>query len=411
MPTSQPHSRVPSPGRPRPAFSLRAEVRQDAASTVAAAVASLPGALLTETDSSPDSGLCRLTIDTDGPATQRRLHTLLHDRFDVDLVHLADPALEAAATGKIAQRLCVPAGTDRERALLDTEADHRVIEQLLLAPDSTDDYTGRRRRIALISDASDTAHLGPLPAAAVLPALESAAVHLRHATGLDIHPLPIAADTPKQLAATAAALAPGFAAVCLSHTHPAHAGAVRAALEPTGTPLVDTNGHAHAVATAAATVNALRHKGIPTHNACVVLAGANRGGDLSGLLLAAGIRSLTLHNTGTSLDDLVGPADLIVDLIGLPAPHDGTPVLHADPHSAPPLHATTGRPHPLHALPALLTAAARTRQLTHHNLQATVRALTQRARPGNLLPPVDEPGLTQALTAVLIPDPARPADA
>ncbi|MPY43399.1 malic enzyme-like protein, partial [Streptomyces phyllanthi] len=187
---------------------------------MAATVASVPGALLVETDSGPGSGLCRLTIDTDGPATQLRLRRLLHERLDGDLVHLGDPVLEAAATGKIAQRLCVPVGTDRARALIDTEADHRVIEQLLLAPDSTDSYTGRRRRIALISNASDMAHPGPLQVSAALPALESAAVHLRRATGLDIHPLPIAADTSEQLAATAAALAPGFAAVCLAHTRP-----------------------------------------------------------------------------------------------------------------------------------------------------------------------------------------------
>ncbi|MEV1069469.1 malic enzyme-like protein [Streptomyces sp. NPDC050263] len=406
MPSSRPHSRVPSPGKPRPAFSLRAEVRQKAAPTVAAAVADIPGALLIETDSGPDTGLCRLTIDTNGPATQLRLQTLLHERLGGDLVHLGDPALETAATGKITQRLCVPAGTDRERALLDAEADHRVIEQLLLDPDSTDSYTGRRRRIALISNASDVAHLGPLPASAVLPALESTAVHLRHATGLDIHPLPIAADTPEELAATVAALAPGFTAVCLSHTHPAHTAAVRAALKPTATPMVDATGHAHAVATAAAAVNALRHKGIPAHSACVLLAGADRGGDLSGLLFAAGVQSLTLYNP----EHFVGPTDLIVDLIGLPAPHDGTPVLRADPRNVPPLHATTRHPHPLHVLPALLTTAARTRRLTAHGLRAAVWSLARYAQPGNLLPAVDEPGLTHTLATALALGPAHPTD-
>ncbi|HBF83153.1 MAG TPA: hypothetical protein DD420_25515 [Streptomyces sp.] len=197
--------------------------------------------MLVETDPGPDSDLRRLTIDTDGPQTQRQLCTLLHERLGADLMHLGEPALDIAATGKVTQRVCVAAGTDRERALLDAEADHQVIERLLLEPDSIDAYTGRRRRIALISDASDVARLGPVPAPAVLPALESAAVHLRRATGLDIHPLPIAARTPSGLAAAAAALAPGFAVVCLSHTRPAHTAAVRAALKPVGTPVVDTN--------------------------------------------------------------------------------------------------------------------------------------------------------------------------
>ncbi|MCX5604823.1 hypothetical protein OOK29_42530 [Streptomyces phaeochromogenes] len=177
---------------------------------------------MTESDHDPDTSLCRVSADSDGLPALLRLRTLLRERLGAELIHLGDPALDAAATGKTTQRLCVPAGTARERALLDTDADHRVIQHLILNPDSVDSCTGRRRRIALISNASAVADLGPLPAATVLPALESAAAHLHRATGLDIHPLPITAHMPQDLAATAAALAPGFAALCLSHTHPAY---------------------------------------------------------------------------------------------------------------------------------------------------------------------------------------------
>ncbi|WP_405959646.1 hypothetical protein OG235_03265 [Streptomyces sp. NBC_00024] len=183
---------------------------------------------MTESDHDFDTGLSRVSADTDGLHALLRLHTLLHERLGTELIHLGDPALDAAATGKIAQRLCVPAGTARERALLDTEADQRVIQHLILHPDSVDSCTGRRRRVALISNASAVADLGPLSAATVLPALESAAALLRRATGLDVHPLPITAHTPQDLAATVAALAPGFAAVCLAHTHPAYVEVVRA---------------------------------------------------------------------------------------------------------------------------------------------------------------------------------------
>ncbi|WP_129260352.1 malic enzyme-like protein [Streptomyces sp. M3] len=363
---------------------------------------------MTETHHEPGLGLYCISADTDSPVTLLRLRTLLRERLGAELVHLGDPVLDAAATGKITQRLCVPAITVRERALLDTEADNRVINHLILNPGSVDSSTGRRRRIALISNASAVADLGPLPAAVVLPALESAAAHLRRATGLDVYPLPVAADTPQDLAATAVALAPGFATLCLSHTHPAYSGAVRTALEHTGTPLVDTTAHAHAVAVTAATLNALRHKAVPVGSARVVLTGAHRGGDLSGLLLAAGVRSLTLHEAGAPAVDPCGPADLLIDLVGIPAPQDGTPVLRACPQDLPPLHMTTRRAHPLHALPALLTLAARTRRLTPHSLVAAARALAELAGPGQLLPAVDEPGLAQALTTALARDSAHP---
>ncbi|MFI1066624.1 malic enzyme-like protein [Streptomyces spororaveus] len=410
MPHNSSNLQIPSPGRPGPAFSLTVHVHPAAATAAAALIASVAGAVMTETDHDPGLDLDRISADTDGPETLLRLRTLLRDRLGTALIHLGDPALDAAATGKITQRLCVPARTPRERALLDTEADHRVIQHLLLNPGSVDSCTGRRHRIALLSNASAVADLGPLPAAVVLPALESAAAHLRRTTGLDIYPLPINADTPEDFAATAAALAPGFAALCLSHTHPAYVGAVRAALEHTDTPVVDTTSHAHAVAVTAAALNALRHKAIPAGEARVTLTGAHHGGDLSGLLTAAGIRTLTLHQSGAPLVDPAGPADLLIDLTGVPAPRDGTPVLRACPQNLPPLGATASRAHPLHALPALLSAAARTRRLTPHSLLAAAFALAELAGPGRLLPSVDEPGLAQALASALIRDSAHPTD-
>ena len=90
-----------------------------------------------------------------------------------------------------------------------------------------------------------------------------------------------------------------------------------------------------------------------------------------------------------------------MDLLGLPAPKDGTPVLRACPQDLPPLHATTHRPHPLHALPALLTSAVRTGRLDGRRMLAAVMALAGLAAPSGLLPPVDQPGLAQALTVAL----------
>ena len=181
-------------------------------------------------------------------------------------------------------------------------------------------------------------------------------------TGLHIYPLLVAADTPQALAATASAVSPGFAAVCLSHTHPAYAAAVRSALADTRTPVVDTTSHAHAVAIAAATLNALRHKGVRLPEARVVLAGASRCADLAGVLLTLGIRSLTFDETGTPGEHHGQDADVIVDLIGQPATKDGPPVLRACPQDLPPLQTTNRHPHPLHALPALLITAARARR-------------------------------------------------
>ncbi|WP_052391141.1 hypothetical protein [Streptomyces sp. NRRL B-24484] len=392
-------------GLVRPAYSLRAHVPARAARTLMRAMSKAHGRIwITPHPVDPDTGLQPVTIDTDGPLTHHQVRSLLQDRLGADLVHLTDPALATAATGKTTQRLCVPTDHDRDLALLDRDADHRVTAHLMLNPHAVDDLSGRRRRIALVSNATAVLTLGAMPAPLVLPALESAAVHLRRATGLDIHPMPLDADTPEALATAAKALAPGFAALCIAHTRPEHTAAVRDALADGPTAVVDTV-LAHAVATIAAALNALRHRGTAPADATVVLSGAHRGWDLVGLLHALGVGELVLHDPATSHPCLSGAADLVVDLTGrIETPPDGTTLLHADPRDLPLLHATNLRPHPLHTLPALLTAAARGDRPGAGALLAAARTLADLADDGLLLPPVDLPGLPQTLITALTED-------
>ncbi|MFD9125385.1 malic enzyme-like protein [Kitasatospora sp. NPDC059571] len=391
----------------RPAYSLRAHVPAHAARTLLKAMFTGQGRIvITPHAIDPDTGLQSVTIDTDGPLTHHQVRTLLRDRLGEDLVHLTDPALGTAATGKTTQRLCVPTADARDLALLDRDADHRVITHLMLNPDGLDTSSGRRRRVALLSNATDVLDLGPLPAPLVLPALESMAVHLRRATGLDIHPIPVDAATPEDFAAAARAIAPGFAAISLAHTHPAHAAAVRAALAGGPAPLADT-ATAHAIATSAATLSTLKRQDLDPGDAVIVLAGAHLlDGNLVGLLHANGVGELILADPPTpGAEPLVEAADLVIDLTGrLPRPSDGTPILHACLQEPPLLHATAHHPHPLHVLPALVTVATHGMQPGVGALLAATRTLAGLAEEGRLLPPVDRPGLTQALTAAMTAD-------
>ncbi|WP_235949464.1 hypothetical protein [Candidatus Frankia alpina] len=85
------------------------------------------------------------------------------------------------------------------RITLDADADRRVIRHLATHPTHTDLFTGRPRRVALLSDASAVLDFEPLAAEAALPAVESQAVHLHRATGLDVIPMPIAARDAAEL--------------------------------------------------------------------------------------------------------------------------------------------------------------------------------------------------------------------
>jgi malic enzyme len=315
-----------------------------------------------------------------------------------------DPVFVVASTGKLTQALCAPVSTGHDLALLDVDADRRVVRYLTTHPTHTDRVTGRGRRVALLTDASAVLDFEPLPAEAALPAVESQAVHLHRATGLDVIPMPVAAREATDLAAAITMLAPGFAAMVLVHTHLRRINAVRAVLRAGATPLLDTVNDGLAVAAAAAVVTHLRRQNIEPGRARIAVVDPHRGGALAGLLVGVGIHELTLYDPVAygvqPLHRLAAELDLIVDLIGLTAPPGGVAVLRARPEAPPPLASATSAPRPLHALPGLLQAAATLRRpITFGARLAATRMLVEQTPPGDLLPPLDHPRLTPAVAA------------
>src|SRR5882757_8637831 len=105
---------APAAGGPRPAYGLLAHIRTDAVPAVTATVATVPGAVVASTSSGADPGVSGVSVDTDGPVTLLRIRALLAERHTADVVHLGDPVLDTAATGKITQRVAVPASSARD---------------------------------------------------------------------------------------------------------------------------------------------------------------------------------------------------------------------------------------------------------------------------------------------------------
>ncbi|SNQ49994.1 Malic enzyme [Frankia canadensis] len=385
-----------------PAYSVTVRVPGTARQVIDAVVAAAPGAITCYADE-PDPAGRRITLDADSAATLTWLIHALRSRLGADLLQTEDPVFVVASTGKLTQSLCASVITGHDLALLDADADRRVIRHLASHPTHTDLFTGRPRRVALLTDASAVLDFEPLTAEAALPAVESQAVHLHRATGLDVIPMPIAARDAADLGLAIGMIAPGFAATVLVHTHVSHIDAVRAAPAAAGaTPLLDTLNDGLAVAATAAALSHLLARGLPPGRARVVVVDPARGGDLAGLLLAAGIRDLTLYDPLSygiqPLHQLANELDLVVDLIGLASPPRGAPVLRIRPETPPPLASATSGPRPLHALPGLLRAAVRAhRAVTMAARLAAVRALVDLTPPGGLLPPLDHPRLTPAV--------------
>ncbi len=389
-------------GKANPAYSVTVRVPGTARAAIDAVIAAGPGEITCHADE-PDPTGRRITLDADSGPTLTWLLQALRRQLGADLLQTEDPVFAVASTGKLTQSLCAAVTTGHDLALLDADADRRVIRHLARHPTHTDLFTGRPRRVALVTDASAVLDFEPLTAEAALPAVESQAVHLHRATGLDVIPMPIAARDAAELGLAIAMLAPGFAATVLVHTRVSHVDAVRAAPTAAGSAaLLDTLNDGLAVAAAAAIINHLRGRGVEPGAARVAVVDPARGGDLAGLLVAAGIRDLTLYDPLACgiqpLHRMAVDLDLVVDLIGLASPPAGAPVLRIRPQSPPPLASAAFGPRPLHALPGLLRAAVRAhRVITAPARLAAVRALVELTPVGGLLPPLDHPRLTAAV--------------
>ncbi|GHH28797.1 malic enzyme-like protein [Streptomyces lanatus] len=395
------------PAGANPAFSIRVHVPAQARAAVETIAADAPGSVSTQSCPPDATGAHQVLLDADSGSTLTWLTAALRDRLGPDLLLCEDLVFSAASTGKLSQSIRAATATEHDVALLDADADRRVIKHLVRHPEHIDRYTGRHHRVALMSDASAVLDFDQLPASAALPAVESQAVHLRRTTGLDILPLPVAAGTAADLATAVRLLAPGVVAAVLIHTRLDHVRTAQAALADCPVLLLDSINDGLAIAAAAAAYSTLRRHDIDVRRARVVCVSPDRGGDLSGLLLASGITDLTLYDPVAQgiqpLHRLADRTDLIVDLFGLIAPPPGIPVLHARPETPPPFAAATTGPRPLHALPGLLAAAVATgKPVTAHARIAAVRALIEQTRPGHSLPPLDHPGLTPAVTAAAV---------
>ncbi|MFI1488019.1 malic enzyme-like protein [Streptomyces sp. NPDC020747] len=395
------------PASANPAFSIRIHIPERALAAVEAVAVNAPGAVSAQTCPPDATGAHRVLLDADSGSTLAWLTSTLRERLGADLLLCEDLVFTTASTGKLSQHISASTASDHDVALLDADADRRVIKHLVDHPEHINRYTGRAHRVALVSDASAVLDFDHLPASIALPAVESQAVHLRRTTGLDILPLPVAVDRAEDLAAAVRLLAPGIIAAVFIHTRLDHVHAAQAALTDCPVLLLDSINDGLAIAAAAAAYTTLRQHNIDVQQARVVCVAPNRGGDLCGLLVASGITDLTLYDPLIQgihvLHELADRTDLIVDLFGLIAPPPGIPVLHARPETPPPFAAATTGPRPLHTLPGLLAAAVATgKPITAHARIAAVRALIEQTRPGQILPPLDHPGLTPAVTSAVV---------
>lgn len=233
--------------------------------------------------------------------------------------------------------------------------------------------------------------------------LENAAL-LGELSGLDTVAVPVADEGEACLAAALAALPLDTAAIYLADTDPRRRQLMATDLANTGA-LIVTSDQMTAIALTAALLTHLGRIGVRPRVSRAVIVEPEIVPTLYPLLVTAGVGDVTWRNRANAQElephRFIRFTDAVID------PRQGNPAPFweaTDPGH--PLLITANDPaHPMLALPGLLRAAVRSRRTARFDsgtYYACVRALIACTPPGELLPSLHDPDLTQSVTGLAV---------
>ncbi|WP_130332248.1 NAD(P)-dependent malic enzyme [Micromonospora kangleipakensis] len=154
---------------------------------------------------------------------------------------------------------------------------------------AADEVTGRRNRVAVVTDGTAVLGLGDVGPAAALPVMEGKAALFVHLAGIDAVPICLATKHPDEFVSAVRALAPSFGGIDLEAIAPPACFEVERRLqEALDIPVFHDDQHGTAIVVLAALRNALRVVGKRVELARLVVVGAGPAGTATARLLVAG---------------------------------------------------------------------------------------------------------------------------
>ncbi|MGY0230682.1 NAD(P)-dependent malic enzyme [Longispora urticae] len=121
-----------------------------------------------------------------------------------------------SAGGRIQVRSRIPVGSAADLTMAYTPGVARLATRIAADPQAAWEVTGRRNRVAVVSDGTSVLDLGAVGPLAALPVMEGKAALLARLAGIDAVPLCLDATDVDQMVAAVRVLAPSFGAVCLA---------------------------------------------------------------------------------------------------------------------------------------------------------------------------------------------------
>ena len=261
----------------------------------------------------------------------------------VEIASIDDRALHRHEGGKIRTVSRVPCESVADLRDIYTPGVARVCLAIKDDPTLARKYTSIGSTVAIVTNGTRVLGLGDIGPVAGLPVMEGKAVLYARFAGISGVPLLFRSKDPDAIVAGVEEIASGFGGIHLEDIRTPDCFAVERMLEERlDIPVMHDDQHGTAVVALAAAVNACRSSGVDLKESVVGVVGLGAAGTgISSLLLLYGVRRVLgtdregaarrmLEERGgepvESLEDLLGRAEVLISVTGVPRLLEGRPL-------------------------------------------------------------------------------------
>ena len=210
-----------------------------------------------------------------------------------------------SANGKVVMQTSSPIRTTKDLSLSYTPGVAVPSKEIANNPEKVWEYTGRRNRVAIITDGSAVLGLGDIGPEAALPVMEGKAALFKEFADVDAFPICLAEKDTEEIIKTVKRLAPSFGGINLEDISAPRCFEIEEVLkEELDIPVFHDDQHGSAIVVLAGLMNALKVKdreqgtGNREQDFCdcrIVISGAGAAGTaIARILLSRGFRNILI---------------------------------------------------------------------------------------------------------------------
>ncbi len=249
-------------------------------------------------EASPERVVRDLSVNAADEGHAGRIAAAVRRIGGVKVMHVSDRTFLLHLGGKIEVVSRNPIKTRDDLSMVYTPGVGRVSSAIGAEPEKAWSLTIKRNTVAIVTDGSAILGLGNLGPLAALPVMEGKAAIFKEFAGIDAFPLCLATQDADEIVETVKRVAPVFGAINLEDISSPRCFEIEERLvAELDLPVMHDDQHGTAIVVLAGLINALKLVRRRFAGLRVVVAGAGAAGRaVSAMLLAAGVRDLTVYD-------------------------------------------------------------------------------------------------------------------